>query len=238
VSSSPQRLSLTSRVVVAVAVLVLFAVLATGFARLATLAGVGRPDSDPVPSVVVAAGEAAAPTPGVASASGQLAADPMNPASSPASSTTPSPATSPSVPTLPGAAPAATTVPSQAGAALPPRWPQSLPDPGQHTVVSHEAGFANRWVLGMPGGMSLLAGRFLAELGELGWELDTVVTQAGVTAIGVKGDERISVVFREPTGDLPASWSSVEVIYQPRLPEFEVPTTSTTTPEERARKGS
>lgn len=230
-SSSPQRLTLSARVAVGGAVLLLFAVLALGFARLAGLLGVGRGETITSPVVEttnVPAAPMADPAGNAASASGRLADDPSAPTTTPGTAPTttgPDQVPSPS-----------STAPSSPS--LPPRWPDALPDPGQHTVVVHETDFADRWVLGMPGGMNLVAGRFLADLSELGWDVDTVVTQAGVTAVAVRGDERLSVVVRTGDTGLPANWASVEVIYQPRLPDFEVPPTSTTTPQDQARKGA
>jgi hypothetical protein len=228
---------MSARVAVALSIAVLTLVLTGGFARLAGVAGVGTSTEPPT--------QTSEPRPegvadGATTASGVLApgdTDGTTPTPSPDPASTGPRATDP-LSTENTTQPASPTTLPNTPTALPPMWPQTLPAPGQHTVVVHDIEPTPRWVLGLPGGLNLVGGRFLAELKDLGWETETVVTPSGITTVGSRNAERLSLVFRPGARDLPQGWSSLEVIYQPMMSDFEVPPTSTTTPEQSARKGA
>lgn len=215
------------RLLAAVSLLVLFALLVAGFARLAGLAGLDETPGPPPPSIPVApvdSSAAASPAPpGSVSASGGSAASPSSIPSS-----VPFPTVSSSVP---GASPSPTT-------GLPPRWPVSLPDPGQHVLLGLEGDGEDRWLLAVPGNANLSGGRFIAGLEDLDWDVSAVATGKTATAVGGRGQERVAVSIR-PGGELtPENWVLLEVVYQPTIPDFEVPPTSTLPPEAEAAKRS
>lgn len=232
VSEPRPPLSISARIAVALSIAVLTLVLTGGFARLAGVAGVGTPAE---PSTQTSEPRTDSGADGAATASGALA-----PGDTKGTTPTPSTGLASTDPLSTGS----TTLPSSpetlpnTPTALPPMWPQTLPAPGQHTVVVHDIEPTPRWVLGLPGGLNLAGGRFLAELKDLGWEIETVVTPSGITTVGSRNAERLSLVFRPGDGAIPQGWSSLEVIYQPMLPDFQIPPTSTTTPEQSARKGA
>lgn len=132
---------------------------------------------------------------------------------------------------MPGASPSPTT-------GLPPRWPVSLPDPGQHVLLGLEGDGEDRWLLAVPGNANLSGGRFIAGLEDLDWDVSAVATGKTATAVGVRGQERVAVSIR-PGGEVtPENWVLLEVVYQPTIPDFEVPPTSTLPPETEAAKRS
>lgn len=224
-------MSRSARLAVTLSVLVLFVTLASAFAALTSkLWSAPAPQSAPVTSPADAASGTPAGLPdpsapiadpaagSAASATGSLAPDPS--ASTAAPSSTASPTTS--------------SVPEQDGP--PSQWPDALPDVGEHRELAYYPGPAQRWVLGVPDGANLTAGRLVADLEEMGWEMTLVVTDAGITAVGERGEERVSLVFRSLGAQLPENWSGLEVIYQQSLPDFELP--PTTTPQEAVRRGA
>lgn len=223
--ASPRALRPQERLLAAVSLLVLFVLLVAGFARLAGLAGLDETPGSPPPSIPVAPVDpsaAASPAP-PATASGGSAASPSSiPSSVP-------------LPTVPSSTPGASRSPTTD---LPPRWPVSLPDPGQHVLLGLEGDGEDRWLLAVPGNANLSGGRFIAGLEELDWDVSAVATGKTATAVGVRGQERVAVSIR-PGGDLtPENWVLLEVVYQPTIPDFEVPPTSTLPPEEEAAKRS
>ncbi|MBU6200640.1 MAG: hypothetical protein KJS90_01415 [Acidobacteria bacterium] len=223
----------SERIVAVVAALVLFAVLLGGFARLGAVLGFDEPVSAPPPSAPPAP-SSTLPAPGVASATGSL--PPLAPSSSVANPLVPS--------TLPGQPGTGSTLPppgvttSVPASDLPPRWPVSLPDPGEHRVLAVESGEEDRWLLAVPGNVPLAGGRFVAGLEDLDWEVDAVATPRTLTAVGTRGQERVSVTIR-PGGDaLPSGWLLLDVVYQPTVPAFEPPPTSVVPPEDEVTKRS
>ncbi len=220
----------TERVAVVVAVVVLFAVLIGGFARLGSLLGFDEPLTAPPPS----APPSTLPSSGPASVTGRVL--PGVP------TTTPVGAGSPST-TLPsGASPTdpADPVDPAAGAAgqLPPRWPVSLPDPGEHRLLGVETTDEDRWMLAVPGNVPLAGGRFVAALEDLGWEVTAMSTPRTMTVVAAQGSERVSVTLRHTAEGLPDGWLLMDVVYQPTLPEFEPPPSSTIPPENEVTRRS
>lgn len=236
---TPRR---SERVAVVLASFVLFAVLIGGFARLAGVLGLDDPVVNPPPTLP----SSTLPSSGVASATGSvLPADPGAAQPSPTGSL-PSPSVG-----APGVTPPVTSVPASGspssgvspssttpGNGLPPRWPVSLPDPGEHRLLGIESEEEDRWLLAVPGNVPLAGGRFVAGLEELDWEVGAVSTPRTLTAVGTRGDERVSVTLR-PGGDgLPAGWLLLDVVYQPTIPEFETPPSSSIPPEDEVTKRS
>jgi hypothetical protein len=120
----------------------------------------------------------------------------------------------------------------------PPGWPGSLPDLGEHTVLSTRRGEADQWVLAVPGNISLGAGRILAGLESNGWEMNTIATSLGVTSVGTRGEERVSITVRDRDLRIPENWVLLEVIYQARIPDFQEPASPTPDADEDVRKRS
>lgn len=212
-----------------VSLLVVFAVLLLGFARLASVLGFDEP-------VIAPPGppETTLPSPGAASVTATL--PPVPATGIPAAGLDPS--TPSSVPPSPGASSSSTLPADPVSAKLPPRWPLSLPDPGEHVVLGIESEQEDRWLLAVPGNAPLAGGRFLAALEELEWDVSTISTPRTVTAVGTRDQERVAVSMR-PGGELaPDGWLLLEVVYQPTIPDFEVPPSSTVPPEQEATKRS
>ena len=237
VSEPHPPLSMSARVAVALAVTVLMLVLTGGFARLAKVAGVGSSTQTSTQTAEPLT-ESAGASDGSATASGSLAPGGSTGTPPPTNVTPPEPTAADPTSTESTTLPASPTTLPNTPTALPPMWPQTLPAPGQHIVLAHAIEPTPRWMLGLPGGLNLVGGRFLAGLQDLGWETETVVTLAGITTVGSRNAERLSLVLRPGGSDLPAGWSSLEIIYQPLMSDFEVPPTSTTTPEQGASKGA
>jgi len=222
------------RVVVLLAGVVLFAVLLGGFARLGAFLGLDKPVSAPPPTL-----PSSTPTvPDAASVTGSVL---------PASPSTPTPGTAPSVslppispssslPATPGASPSSST--SVPASTLPPRWPVSLPDPGEHRLLAIESEQEDRWLLAVPGNVPLAGGRFVAGLEDLDWEVDAVSTPRTLTAVGTREQERVSVTIRPGGDSLPAGWLLLDVVYQPTIPDFETPPSSSIPPEDEVTKRS
>lgn len=228
---SPRR---SERVVVLLAAAVLFAVLIGGFARLGAFLGFDDPVSEPPPTLP----STPPPAPGVASVTGSVL--PADPGSSTPSSLPAAPSTLPGAPSTPASTPPspgapATSVPSST---LPPRWPVSLPDPGEHRLLAIESEQEDRWLLAVPGNVPLAGGRFVAGLEGLDWDVDAVATPRTLTAVGTREQERVSVTIRPGGDSLPAGWLLLDVVYQPTIPDFETPPTSSIPPEDEVTKRS
>jgi hypothetical protein len=207
-----------------VALLIVFALLIAGFARLARFAGLERPVGETVSSLPGAPPTGASPAPTVVPPPSSVP-----PPSVPSNGTPSSPVgtTDPSSPT---------TLPGES--ALPPRWPVSLPDPGEHVLLGAEGDGEDRWLLAVPGNATLSGGRFIGGLEDLDWDVTAVSTGRTATAVGKRGQERVAVSIR-PGGELaPDGWVLLEVVYQPVMPDFEVPPTSTLPPEKEAARRS
>lgn len=228
---TPRR---SERVVVLLAAAVLFAVLIGGFARLGAFLGFDEPVSEPPPTLP----STTMPAPGVASVTGSvLPADPSTPSPGAAPSSTLPGVPSPTLPgaTTPSPGASTTSVPTSA---LPPRWPVSLPDPGEHRLLALESEEEDRWLLAVPGNVPLAGGRFVAGLEDLDWEVDAVATPRTLTAVGTREQERVSVTIRPGGDSLPAGWLLLDVVYQPTIPDFETPPTSSIPPEDEVTKRS
>jgi len=217
--ASPPRT--VQRLLVAGSLLVVFTVVLAGFARLGGMLGLTEPLIAPPPSRPAPAlsGEPVAAPGGATGLTVTLPADP-----SPTPTAVPPPIAPP--PPAPGATTPVTAAPAATTTGNPPRWPASLPALGEHRLISAETDPDARWVVALPGSMALAGGRFLAALAEKEWDTRTVTTTASVTAVGTRGEERLSVVVR-PAEDLaPAGWVLLEVIHQERVPAFQPPPTS------------
>jgi hypothetical protein len=219
----------SERVLVLLAATVLFAVLIGGFARLGALFGFDEPVVEPPPTLPSAPLNES----GVSSVTGSVL--PASP-----SSLAPDPAVPTTLPSTPETSQSEVTspVPNAAPSALPPRWPVSLPDPGEHRLLAVESDQEDRWLLAVPGNVALAGGRFVAGLEDLDWSVDAVATPRTLTAVGTRKQERVSVTIR-PGGDgLPAGWLLLDVVYQPTIPDFETPPSSSVPPEDEVTKRS
>ena len=141
-----------------------------------------------------------------------------------------------------GATPSGTvgsSTPSTEPPVDPPKWPATLPDLGEHKMISHLTGPEERWVFEVPGGPQLAGGGFLADLEKNGWKVEAITTPNTVTATGELDRSRLSVTLRPGEASTAAGWSRLEIVYLERVPDFEVPTTTPPpTDEEAARKRS
>jgi hypothetical protein len=234
----------STRLVLAAAFFVLFAVVALLFWRLADTLGVAETEGSP-PTATVAP-PPSGPDAGT-SVTGSLppaAGRPTQPAPDPTtgmpSATTPDPVTSsPGTTDRPDEEPVPGTVgPGEESAPSAPEsfpdpaaWPSDLPSLGEHQVLDYSTGDAERWLLAVPGGAQIAGGRFIGGLTRLEWKVSSMSTDHTVTAVGQFDAKRVSVVLRPGDGALPEGWSYLEVIYSPFIPQFSPPTT---TPDEDA----
>lgn len=217
------------RVLVLFAATVLFAVFVGGFARLGAFVGFDEPVVEPPPTLPSTPFNES----GVSSVTGSvLPASPSSLAADPVVPTT--------LPSTPGTSQPGVTslVPNTEPSALPPRWPVSLPDPGEHRLLAVESDQEDRWLLAVPGNVALAGGRFVAALKDLDWSVDAVVTPRTLTAVGTREQERVSVTLRPGDGGLPAGWLLLDVVYQPTVPDFETPPSSSVPPEDEVTKRS
>lgn len=223
----------SERVAVLLAAVVLFGVLVGGFARLGSLIGIDDAVSEPPPPP-----STTLPAPGVASVTGSVL--PATPGASIPVPLPNTPSTLPGTTASPGTTPLnpGTSPTSVPGSGLPPRWPVSLPDPGEHRLLGIESEQEDRWLLAVPGNVPLAGGRFVAGLEELDWDVDAVSTPRTLTAVGTREQERVSVTIRPGGESLPAGWLLLDVVYQPTIPDFETPPTSSIPPEDEVTKRS